>query len=138
MFFTLGAILTVGSALLCLLTIGMLSIWWLAARVRRLSKLVSAATHSEKAPARWESRLQELEADQVSLSSSYEKVARELKRLNSRAGMREFRAESTQAELPIPPVGTSKADLLRHYGMAGKVGPDFARAQMQREISKEN
>jgi hypothetical protein len=30
-----------------------------------------------------------------------------------------------------PPVGTSKADLLRYYGMHGKVGPEFARAQQQ-------
>jgi hypothetical protein len=76
--------------------------------------------------------LSDLEADQVALSSTQEKLCTTVKRLTSRAGMREHRERENDSSSD-PPVGTSKAELLRHYGMAGKVGPEFARAQMEME-----
>jgi hypothetical protein len=80
-------------------------------------------------------RLQELEADQVALSSTQEKLSTTVKRLTSRAGMRELRDRESDSS-SAPPKGTSKADLLRHYGMSGKVGPDFARAQLRLEVDR--
>lgn len=78
--------------------------------------------------------LQRLEADQASLSSTLESVVTTTKRLSSRQGMRDLRARRAAAEQPAePPTGASKADLYRYYGMAGKVGPEFAREQMRRE-----
>jgi Zn-dependent protease with chaperone function len=133
MLFTPGGILTAVVVLQCLLITFLAWKWSVAARAQRPSGVDLAATPPEKVPTRLESRLQELEADQVSLSSSFEKVARDLKRLNSRAGMRELRAESTQERSSAPPLGTNKADLLKYYGMSGKVGPAFAQAQMEFE-----
>jgi hypothetical protein len=78
-----------------------------------------------------ESHLARVEADQAELFSTLEKLTTTVKRLSSRQGMRDVR-ERQSGE--APPQGTSKADLLRYYGMAGKVGPDFARAQMSFEM----
>lgn len=78
-------------------------------------------------------RMQELEADQVALSSNLEKVATTAKRLTSRAGMRDLREKRGASRSDPPPIGTSKAELLRYYGMSGKVGPEFARAQQELE-----
>jgi hypothetical protein len=72
-----------------------------------------------------------LVADQAALFSAFEKMAVTVKRLSSRAGMRDVRDRQATA---APPEGTSKADLYRHYGFAGKVGPDFARAQQEFEL----
>jgi Zn-dependent protease with chaperone function len=82
-------------------------------------------------------RLQELEADQVALSSTQEKLSTTVKRLTSRAGMRELRDQKNGSSSD-PPRGTSKADLLRHYGMSGKVGPEFAQAQLDYETRKDH
>jgi hypothetical protein len=131
MFSIPGAILTVCAVLLSSLVTYLLSKWSPVARVRRASSLASVATPEEKAPQRWESRLRELELEVVSLSSSFEKVTKQLMRLNSRAGMRELREQSSHSE--APPVGAPKADLLKHYGMSGKVGPSFAQAQLELE-----
>jgi hypothetical protein len=132
---TLGVMLTVGSVLLCLQTIAML---WLWSRVRRApprSTPASRATSAEPAPPQWESRLAELQADVVSLSSSFEKVTKAVTRQNQRDVMRERR--SGQGASEAPPKGTPKGELLRHYGMAGKVGPAFTRAQMEMEMNGE-
>lgn len=76
--------------------------------------------------------LARLEADQAALFSTLEKLTMTVKRLSSRAGMQDLRAERASSTSE-PPEGTSKAELLRHYGMSGKVGPDFAREQLRRE-----
>lgn len=132
--------MTVQNALLFLLAIATTSTCWLAISARRSSTPDSRSTRSPKAPDLPESstlaevlrRLQDLEADQVALSSTLEKLCTTTKRLTSRAGMREHR--SNDLESSPPPVGASKADLLRHYGMSGKIGPEFARAQQELEF----
>jgi len=77
------------------------------------------------------SALAGLQADQAELFSTLEKLTTTVKRLSSRAAMRERR--EGEAEGSHPPIGTNKADLLRHYGMSGKVGPAFAQAQLDIE-----
>ncbi len=47
--------------------------------------------------------------------------------------MRELREREAEDAAGPPPPGTSKADLLRFYGLSGKVGPAFARKQMEFE-----
>lgn len=109
-----------------------------ASCVLAFSRWGSASTRRTRAPRSDEptptsGQLAQLQADQVELFSALEKITRSVNRLNSRAGMREKR-EHDQDERAEPPRGTPKAELLRHYGMSGKVGPDFARAQQQLEI----
>ncbi len=81
-------------------------------------------------------RLERLEADQVALSSALESISITMKRLSSRTAVQEHRARAKGERSEAPPLGTPKAELLRHYGMAGKIGPEFARAQMEIERSK--
>lgn len=78
-------------------------------------------------------QLARLEADQLELSSALEKINTTMKRLSSRQGMRDLRERQAEDQDTAPPVGAPKVELLRHYGMAGKVGPEFAKAQMARE-----
>jgi len=126
MFSTLGGTLTVIAVLLCLLGMQTATLFWLVARVRRLSKLASLATRREKAPQMWESRLLELAAEVSSLSLTFEKVNRQMLRLNSRAGMRELRSEPPGP----PPPGASKAEIRKYYGLT-REGPDFAKRQLE-------
>lgn len=98
----------------------------------RASRRTRSQPSEPQAPSSLDSRLAQLEADQAALYSTLEKLTTTVKRLSSRSGMRELR-ENRQSELTTPPPGTAKADLLRHYGMAGKVGPDFHRAQQELE-----
>ena len=73
-------------------------------------------------------RVRELELSTADLNSSMENLLDSHKRLRSREGMRELRAnrsakrDSTRAE--------TKAELLQRLGLAGKAGPEFARAQL--------
>lgn len=115
---------------------------WLVARVRGSFRRDSAATTPTSQLASRDETLQELrrrlstvESDQVDLSSSQEKLHTTLKRLTSRDGMQRLRQERASHSSP-PPAGTSKADLLRYYGMSGKVGPAFAQAQLALEREK--
>lgn len=103
-----------------------------SAAIRRRNQLAS----SEEASTEVMRRLQSLEADQVALSSTLEKLCTSVKRLTSRAGMQDLRSRREESTEATPPVGASKADLLRHYGMAGKVGPAFAAAQQELELKK--
>lgn len=128
---TAGVILMACVALLSSLITVITSKWLLAARARRASSRASAATQEEKAPPKWESRLRELETEVVSLSSAFEKVTKQLMRLNSRAGMRELRAESSASE--APPVGAAKSELRKYYGVNGMSGPQQAAMQLTRE-----
>lgn len=77
------------------------------------------------------SAIASLQVDQAELFSTLEKLTTTVKRLSSRAGMQDVRAR--EATTSTPEVGASKRDLLAHYGMLGKVGPEFAREQMRRE-----
>jgi hypothetical protein len=88
-----------------------------------------------------EARVAQMAADQAALFSTLEKLTTTIKRLSSRAGMQDRRERSKEErefadQASPPPVGASKTELLRHYGMAGKIGPDFARAQQQYETRK--
>lgn len=125
--------MTVALVLLC--SQATLALWtcWLALRVRRFSRLASAATRRAQAPAQWESRLRDLVLAQESLSSNYEKLERLLQRLNSRAGMRELRAGKHQDAGP-PPFGASKAQLRLYYGdQLAKLGPQAVAHQPTQE-----
>jgi len=77
--------------------------------------------------------LARLEADQAELFSTLGKLTTTVKRLSSRAGMQDFRDRERAETGEPPPRGTAKAELLRYYGMSGKVGPAFAQAQLQLE-----
>lgn len=77
------------------------------------------------------SEIASLRADVDSLCSTLEKNSTTLKRLSSRQGMRELRERKESGS--VPPRGAGKAELLRHYGFSGKVGPAFAQAQLQME-----
>lgn len=76
-----------------------------------------------------------LRAEMAELYSTLEKLTTTVTRISSRHGMRALREKETGS---APPVGTPKAELLRHYGMSGKVGPEFARAQQQLELSQKH
>lgn len=78
----------------------------------------------------------QMAADQAELFSTLEKLTTTVKRLSSRQGMRDIREREAESSASPPPIGTSKADLLRHYGMHGKVGPEFARAQQELELKQ--
>lgn len=65
--------------------------------------------------------------------STLEKLTTTVKRISSRQGMRDLREREAEDAAAPPPPGTSKAALLRYYGLSGKVGPAFARKQMEFE-----
>lgn len=134
MFSTLGLILTAVAVLASsLVTLGWQK-WSRARRARLRSQRVSVATRPEPAPPMWESRLAELSADVVSLSSSFDKVTRAVTKQNARDAMRDRRTQS--AESPeVPPVGADKASLYRHYGLAGKTPRQIAQHQLDLETS---
>lgn len=75
--------------------------------------------------------LAQMQADQADLSSAVEKITTTVKRLTARQGMRDVR-ERREASA-VPGTGASKLELLRHYGLAGKVGPAFAQRQLELE-----
>lgn len=125
--------------LLCIATLSSLSaVVFAVVALRR----VSAATALMKrqlsqeptVPSLTASAIAEMQTDQAALFSTLESLTTTVKRLSSRAGMRDLRARAQESE--APPVGAGKAELLRHYGMAGKVGPDFARAQQALELKQ--
>lgn len=92
------------------------------------------ATLTSETPA----ALAAVQADQAVLFSTLEKLTTTMKRLSSRAGMRELREKEQADSNSAPPPGASKAEVLRFYKMAGKVGPEFARAQQELELSRGN
>lgn len=73
-------------------------------------------------------------ADQAALYSTLEKLTTTVKRLSSRAGMQDLRERESQPAAP-PPVGTDKAALYRHYGIAGKTPRQIAQHQLDLETS---
>lgn len=114
-----------------------------AVSARALWRLGSASTRAAKPPRSQEatpssppaSELASLREDVASLYSVLEKNSTTLKRLSSRQGMRDLREREQSEGGPStpPPVGASKAEMLRYYGMSGKVGPAFAQAQLEFE-----
>lgn len=123
-------VLIIGITSICSLVVCALVLWRLGFR----STAGQRSKHSpEPIPSSVESRLAQLEADQASLFSTLEKLTTTVKRVSSRHGMRDLR-EREQRE---PPPGAPKAQVLRHYGLAGKTGTDFFRRQVdiERELS---
>jgi hypothetical protein len=111
-----------------------------AASVFVVWKLVSRSTPPAKRPSSppptppSDSHLARVEADQAELFSTLAKINTTVKRLSSRAGMADLREQrAAPAAREEPPKGTSKAELFRHYGLSGKVGPAFAQAQLALE-----
>lgn len=121
------------------LTMTICSLLLTVAAARALWRLGSASTPPRKQRPSQEptpssppaSEIASLQVDQASLFSNLEKLTTTVKRLSSRQGMRDNRARKESAS--APPLGASKADLLRFYGMSGKVGPAFAQAQLDLE-----
>ena len=128
------------SALLLLLATQTLVLCGAAAYVvvawRRASRSTRRPTQPESPPPTpgSDAALAQVQADQAALFSTLEKLTTTVKRLSSRQGMRDLRDRDHSAE--APPVGASKAQLLRHYGMSGKIGPAFAQAQLDLEASR--
>lgn len=115
------------TASLCSTVVCAFVAWRLASRSTRAPKPKPSPEATQNSDAL---TLAQLAVDQAALFSTLEKLTTTVKRLSSRHGMRDLRErERTEA----PPVGTPKAELLRHYGFAGKAGPDFARQQLEFE-----
>lgn len=70
-------------------------------------------------------RVHELELSTADLNSTLENLLDSHKRLRSREGMKELRARRSGQKTV-----ETKAELLQRLGLAGKAGPDFARAQL--------
>lgn len=66
----------------------------------------------------------EMEQQISDLNSNFDSLLESHKRLRSRQGMADLRARRSG-----PKSAETKAELLARLGLAGKVGPDFARAQ---------
>lgn len=144
MFSTLGDTQTAVVGLLCSLVTLFLLILGAVLYVIALLRPGSRSTPSKKPSPSTEqtpssvtdARVAAMEADQAALFSTLEKLTTTIKRLSSRAGMRDLREREREDSNEAPPVGASKTELLRHYGFAGKAGPNFARAQQEYETRK--
>jgi len=93
------------------------------------SRLASRCIHAAKRRSTSDSTLARLETDQAELSSSLASLAKTVKRLSSRYGMQEHR--SGLAATDVPPTGTPKSELRRHYGLAGKTASQIASDQLK-------
>lgn len=96
----------------------------------------SRSTRSRKSPAELstgtsDARFAKVEAEMAELFSTLEKLTTTVKRISSRQGMRDLRAKDDPP--PVPPPGTSKAELRRFYGVNGLSGPEQAKMQLERE-----
>jgi len=107
---------------ICSLAMCALAVWSMASRSTRSTKRPNSpeATHS--------SAIAALQADQAALFSTLEKLTTTVKRLSSRQGMRDGRAEPE-----VPPVGTPKQKLREFYGLTGKSPAQVAAEQFERE-----
>lgn len=72
-------------------------------------------------------RVREVELVTADLSSHLDGLLESHKRLRSREGMRELREKRSTASTRQP---ETKAQILQRMGLAGKAGPEFARAQL--------
>lgn len=110
-----------------------LAVWKLDSRSTPRKKQPPSEQPTQPSAIPSESQMAALAADQAALYSTLEKLTTTVKRLSSRQGMRDARARDGGE---APPQGTSKAELLRYYGMTGKVGPAFAQAQLDLEAKR--
>ena len=120
----LGIAITLGFSLAC-----SAGAYWLAVS-RSTQRMKSQDVPSTQISG---AQLAAVQAEMAELFSTLGKLTTTVKRISSRHGMADLRER--EAQPVVPPVGAPKVELLRHYGMAGKVGPEFARAQMERERS---
>lgn len=114
-------------ALWCLLGTTILSVLCAAGCVVACYRLASRCTRVLKRRPPSELTLSQLATDQAALYSSFQSMATTVKRLSSRAGMAELRSRPAASE--APPIGASKAELRKHYGL-NAAGPEFARRQL--------
>lgn len=112
------------------LLVALAALFW-----RRASRSTPRARRQESPAETPLSELASLQADVSALYASFEKMNTTVRRLSSRAGMREVRERQRGAP---PPHGTPKAELLRYYGMNGKTGPAFAQAQLSLERNQQH
>jgi len=103
--------------------------WARASRSSRPKK--RADSPAETPPS--ETALAKIAADQAELFSTLGSLTTTVKRISSRHGMQALRERREAEHSTAPPRGASKAELLRYYGMSGKVGPAFAQAQLDLE-----
>jgi len=115
--------------LLCSLLMSILSGLVAVGCVVRCLTLASRVTRALNRKPPSESTLSKVVADVAELNSSFQSLARTLKRLSSRHGMAELRETRAAAEGP-PPIGTPKAELRKYYGLQ-QSGPEFAKRQLQ-------
>lgn len=121
-------LLVTGIASMCL---GVVSVVAFSRRGSRSTPPKKSA-HEDSPTENLRAALASLQADQAELYATLEKLTTTVKRLSSRAGMRELREQQNDHESSLPP-NASKAEVLRHLGLAGKVGPAFAQAQLELE-----
>jgi len=128
----------VENVLLSLLTIVILLICLVAACAVAYFVRVSRSTPAPKRNSNSDTILSKLQDEVTELSLSVEALRTSVKRLGSRTYMQDRRErEAKQPDGGAPPPGASKAEKLRYYKMAGKIGADFARAQQQFEMPAE-
>jgi len=99
------------------------------------SRLAFRATRALKRKPPSESILAKLATDQAEVFSSLESLATTVKRISSRHAMQARR--SNQVANEPPPLGASKAELRRYYGLKAE-GPEFAKRQLAIVPPKEN
>ncbi len=80
-------------------------------------------------------RARDLEAQIADLNSNFESLLESHKRLRSRQGMKDLREKRGTDATRQP---ETKAQLLARLGLAGKAGPDFARAQLGIHADNQN
>lgn len=129
MFYTLTEESTVNALLWCSLLTSLLSILVAVGCVARCLSLASRVTRALNRKPPSASTLSKVVADVAELNSSFQSLARTLKRLSSRHGMAELREERANHSGP-PPIGTPKPMLRQYYGLT-QSGPEFARRQLQ-------
>lgn len=78
------------------------------------------------ASARLRKQVREAHIEIGELTSTVETLTESHKRLRSREGMRDLRERRKARSGP-----ETKAELLQRLGLAGKAGPDFAKAQLE-------
>lgn len=91
-----------------------------------------ACLRAASGSARLRKQMRDIHIEIGELTSTVETLTDSHKRLRSREGMRDLRARRAG------PQQETKAQLLQRLGLAGKAGPDFARAQLNLNANAEN
>lgn len=120
--------------LLTLLTSISWGVGYACGRLKRASRSTPPTKPKDSPETTPISELSKLQAEQAALYSALESVTTTVKRLSARHGMREKRERDREGSNEAPPIGASKTELLRHYGVAGLTGPGFAKKQMEIEL----